>query len=184
MITRRSAILTPLLAERAARIIAPGIEFLIGERRQQGDDRNAVAIVVLDPVRIEEARIQAIMNNGDPSLPILWQGVIGEQNSNNWKNPFNEFARKKALVSLKTGKPSHLIQQDQPYMYEVGDFKYGGSEVRGNLIVAASGLRWEDDYLVSSSFAATLHSLSLSAMTEEFKRKVYFIGATETVTPP
>lgn len=156
-----SALLTAAIVEQAIDILYAGVADLIHIR-----ERVVARIVVLDPTTPQEC----------VSLPVLWEGGIGEEDSTKWPKPYSEYALRKAELTWKTKLPSHLVQRNNPYLFENDDFKYGGSEYREGIIVATSGLAWHDDYLVSASLAAMLHAMTIGAFEEELKKESYFIG--------
>ncbi|MES2215677.1 MAG: hypothetical protein V4481_00060 [Patescibacteria group bacterium] len=157
---RNSGILSKEMAEAAVAILRPGIEQLIKDQ-----NRMAVAIVILDPAGV------AAYQGPQDDLPILLETVIGNPDRTQWKSKFDESARKKATISLRTRMSTHLVAADQPYLFENGDFKYGGSDVRGYQITASGGLAWEYDYLISAALNAIMQALSLAAMRIERENK-------------
>ncbi|HEU0266465.1 MAG TPA: hypothetical protein VFQ70_02465 [Candidatus Saccharimonadaceae bacterium] len=86
-------------------------------------DKSAGSIVVLSPV--------------DGSL--LFTASIDENNAKAAK--YAEFAHAKADVCWKTGKPSHVVQQSAPHLYQPGMVKWGGGVVKDGLVVAFSGVQ-------------------------------------------
>jgi len=149
---KKSALLTPELAAQAVEILRPSIETLI--KNQNG--RLVIYIVILDPVAAAKGVYE-----------VLWEGPIGEANTDKWPKSYNEFAHAKTRVTFQTRLPSHLVRFHAPYMYQNGDFKFGGSDIRENLITGSSGLDWHHDYLVSATINATLHALCLGAIGTE-----------------
>lgn len=153
----KSALLTRNIVEQAVAILRPGIEEFIKQQK-----RVAAAMVVLNPlVGFETEGV------------ILWEGTFGEQDKSKWPNGerFDLNARKKALVSLRTGLPTHLVQQNRPHMYIDGDFKYGGSAVFEGIITAMSGLAWEHDLMYSNAAASLCHGLCLHACNQQIKNE-------------
>ena len=92
---------------------------------------------------------------------VLWEGAIGEPNKKKWQRDYAQFAHAKAAVTFRTGMPAHKVLRDFPHLYKKGDFKFGGSEIRNGIIVAASGLDWHFDFMVSGAIAAMCHGLCL-----------------------
>jgi hypothetical protein len=159
----KSALITPSLVLQAVELTTPTIESII----KLDPKRNVIYMVVPDPV-------VAAAREYEP----LWSGAIGEQNRDQWANPYDEFATEKVKLTIRTGLPSHLVQHDFAHIYIAGDFKYGGSENRKGIIVGASGLAWHHDYTVSAIVAATIDGLVKGAFEAEYARKPYLIGAT------
>jgi hypothetical protein len=110
---KKSALLTPELAAQAVEILRPSIETLI--KNQNG--RLVIYIVILDPVAAAKGVYE-----------VLWEGPIGEANTDKWPKSYNEFAHAKTRVTFQTRLPSHLVRFHAPYMYQNGDFKFGGSD--------------------------------------------------------
>ena len=165
---RQSALLTTALVEQALSILRPSIE----------------GIIKIDPVRMVACSV--VLNPIVPCLvgqgavpPVLWQGFVGEENRNKWPNPYNEFALAKAQLSWRTGLPSHLVQRDRPFLFEGGDFKFGGSIVFNGIVVATSGLAWHHDLWISGMIASACYALSIGAFEAELARKPYFVGQSE-----
>lgn len=78
---------------------------------------------------------------------------------------YREVARSKAKISWRTGLPSHVVQQQAPYLLTDGDTKWGGSTVTPEgLIVACSGVEWYMDQLMAEMIAATIKALSIGEM--------------------
>ncbi len=168
-----STVFTSGLIDEAANIIRPGFEDLIRRR----DRRIAAAIAVLDPVVTSRGYDEKV------PLPVIWTGVFGEHDKRKWAAPYDEFVRYKARNTWKHGMPGHLAALE-PWLYEKGDFKFPGAEKRGQLIVATSGLEWQDDFAISASLAAICHGLSLRWFGAEFARKPYFIGHEDFLSAP
>ncbi len=157
-----AALLTKLMVEAAVDILKPGVENLI-----KSTNRVVAYIYVLDPIQDRSMSSEPVQ---------IWGGSIGLTDRLQWPKPYSEYAWKKADLTWKTQLPSHLVQRDAPYLFEEGDFKYGGSEYRNGIIVATSGLEWHHDYLVSASLAAILHAMAIGAFETELKKESYYIG--------
>jgi hypothetical protein len=162
LMTKSSALLTKALVEEAIRLVTPAINEII----KLDPKRNIIYIYVFGPLA------------GDQDQP-TWQGAVGEQDQSKWTKDYSKAALAKAAVSLQTGLPSHMVQHEYAHLYVEGDFKYGGSEVRKGIVVAASGLAWHHDYAVSAMLAAVIDALVKGAFDAEYLRKALFIGAPE-----
>lgn len=150
-----SALLTKELAQQAISIVGPAIAYVMDKARLT--KRNALAIVVLDPTK-EFTRSGTL----DQPLPILHEANFGSH-PDDWPHDFRGYARKKSLVSWRTGLPSRLVQQS-PYLYQFGDIKYAGSVVENGLIVAASGVEAHFDEMFARMVAAACWGLTMHAM--------------------
>ena len=58
-----------------------------------------------------------------------------------WQYPFNKIARKKAALSARTGLDSRIVQQTRPELLRPSDVIYWGSVIKGDIIVAGSGVQ-------------------------------------------
>lgn len=157
-----SALLTKQIAQQAITIVAAGI---IEEFIKKGNGRMAAAIIVLDPT-IPFRPLSALEAlDGRHYLPVVHEEIIGEQDPAKWPagRDYAAFARAKALVSWRTGLPTHLVQRDSPHLFQSGDFKYGGSAIVKGIIVATSGLEWYHDLAVSEAVAGMCHALTIGA---------------------
>jgi hypothetical protein len=152
-----SAFLTRSVVERAVALIQPGVEALI-----KSEKRSVLYIVVLDPAAAAKT--------------VLWEGPIGDPDRKNWQRDYAHFAHSKADLTHRTGLPAHLILRNAPHLYQEGDFKFGGSDIRNGIIVAASGLDWHLDYAVSGAIAALCHGFILGSSEKEYARDTHFIG--------
>lgn len=174
-----SALFTKAIVERAINLIRAGVteDFI-----KQGKDRVVAYVVVLNPTlpfQFQYLRSGPSETRVDARLPILWEGAIGEQDRSKWPRKYDQFARAKALVSWRTGLPSHVVQRDYPHMYEGGDFKYGGSTIVNGIIVATSGLDWNHDLAVSGMVASACHALTIGAFEKEFAGPDFYIRGEE-----
>ena len=144
---------------------------------------------IMEVIRLDPSRVVACVAIPDPALqytpqylptarprPLFWEGVFGETDRTKWKNPYDEFARAKAVLSWRTGLPSHLIQRNRPHLFENGDIKFGGSTAYEGIVVGTSGLAWHHDLIISGMFATALHALAIGAFEFELELKPYFIG--------
>jgi len=161
----KSAFMTPELVGEAVRLVTPAIHEII----KLDPKRNAIYIYVFGPLA------------DDLDQPV-WQGAVGEQDRSKWAKDYSKPALAKAAVSLRTGLPSHMVQREYAHLYVNGDFKYGGSEVRKGIIVAASGLAWHHDYAVSAMLAGAIDGLVKGKFDAEYARKTLFIGEPEPTT--
>lgn len=161
-----SFLLTPELVARVGEILRPSIEEII----EIDPSRFVAHVVVIEPTTRPSQYI-------DDSVPILWQGSFGKQKQKLWPYPYDEFARRKAVLSWRTGLPSHIVRFVKPHLFEEGDFKFGGSIVFEGIIVGTSGLAWQHDLMISGMMATGCYALSIGASLAELDRKPYFIGA-------
>jgi hypothetical protein len=152
-----SAFLTKEVVEQAVGMIKPGIEALI-----KSEKKVVLYIVVLDPAAGSKA--------------VLWEAAIGDPDRKQWPRDYAHFAHSKADLTYRTGLPAHLVLRNAPHLYQEGDFKFGGSEIRNGLIVAASGLDWHLDYMISGAIAAMCHGLVIGLLEKEYARDTHFIG--------
>jgi hypothetical protein len=164
-----SALLTKALVKQVADILKPSIEAIIA----LDPSRSVACVAVLDPTIPYDHQF---INRDDP---LLWQESFGEPDKTKWKNPYDEFALKKAHLSWRTGLPSHLVQRHQPHLLLKEDFKFGGSVCYEGIIVGTSGLAWHHDLAISGLFASTLHAFVIGAFEVDLARKPYFVGLTE-----
>ena len=175
-----SALLTREVVERAVRLLRPMVEeeFIKNEK-----GRCVAAICVFDPT-VEYFRPDlAPIANGNPSLPILWEGLIGETDTSKWPvgRDYRVFARLKATIAWKTRKATHLIQRNQPHLYSTGDFKYGGGTFFEDIPIGTSGLKWQKDLATSNSLGSLLHAFCLESFENQLSdNENYFVVGQET----
>lgn len=141
------------MAETAVRIVKPSIlnamEIGLLKRRD-------LHIVVLDPV----------VDYVDGSLlPAIYEFSFG--NPIKWEHRFDTIARAKALVTWRTGLPTHLVQQSFPYLLQGRDTPLWGSVNLEGIIVAASGVQPWFDEMISYQVAAACRALCISKMQTE-----------------
>ena len=79
---------------------------------------------------------------------------------------YTEIAFAKADISVRTGMPSSIVQQQFPYLYQEGDTKWGGSTVLpGGVVVAFSGVQAVFDEMISEWMASAIRALCRHEMT-------------------
>jgi hypothetical protein len=103
----------------------------------------------------------------DPNLDfeknvILYERSLGSKE--NWKYPYQEYARSKARLSWRTGLPSLDVVLRYPHLLQKGDVKYGGSVILKGTIVAASGVQSHFDESSSHCVAAVLNGIAIEKM--------------------
>jgi hypothetical protein len=81
--------------------------------------------------------------NEGPGYVTLMQDSLGDPN--NWEYHYDEFARAKSRLSIRTGKDSREVILLHPELLRPGDIKWWGSISRGNLVIGASGLECHED---------------------------------------
>ena len=67
--------------------------------------------------------------------------------------PYDEIARGKAMLSLRTGRSSREIVEFAPHLLREGDVLHPGSVVVNGLIVAVSGWDDWDDEAIAAQLA-------------------------------
>lgn len=154
-----SAFLTKAVVEEVLGLMKPCIEALIKREK-----KIVLYMVVLDPAASGKT--------------VLWEGAFGDPDRKKWPRDYAQFAHAKAELSLRTGLPAHLVLRSAPYLYREGDFKFGGSEVRNGLIIAASGLDWHHDFMICGAVASMCHGLVLRYSETEYAKDTHFIGET------
>src|SRR5262245_55264050 len=155
-----SAFLTKAVVEQAVGIVKPGIEALI-----KSEKKVVLYVVVLDPTAATKT--------------VLWEAAIGDADRKKWQRDYAHFAHSKAELTLRTGLPAHLILRSSPHLYQKGDFKFGGSDIRNGIIVAASGLDWHLDFMLSGAIASICHGLVIGLAEKEYARNAHFIYGPE-----
>jgi hypothetical protein len=153
-----SAFLTKELVEQAVGFLKPGIEALIRQEKKV-----VIYIVVLDPAAA-------------PQKQVLWEAAIGNPDKKSWPRDYAHFAHAKAELTLRTGLPAHLVLRSAPHLYREGDFKFGGSDTRHGIIVAASGLDWQHDLMVCGAVISMCYGLVLRSSEAEYAKDTHFIG--------
>ena len=78
---------------------------------------------------------------------------------------YRDIAHAKAALSLRTGKPSRVVQQEAPFLYQNGDVKFGGSSVRDGLVVAFSGVQSVYDEMLCEIFISVIVAMCRDEMT-------------------
>jgi hypothetical protein len=76
-----------------------------------------------------------------------------------WAHRYDNIARKKFGISVRTGLSSREVQQMRPDLLEVDDTIYWGSAVVGNIVVAFSGIQPWFDEAISYALAYLLRAL-------------------------
>jgi hypothetical protein len=154
----KSAFLTRDVVKSVVDILRPGIERYMRTEIH----RKTAWVVVLDP---------AVPLCDD--MTILWEGAIGDGNSENWKRPYGKFARLKAKLTWRTRLPSHLVRQDMAHLYMDGDIAYGGSTIYREIIVAVSGLAWQDDLMIAGAVASMCYAQVLGVAEEAIQDRPF-----------
>lgn len=92
----------------------------------------------------------------------LFTRTIGTPDDN---AKYSAIANAKAQLSRKTGLPSSRVQQEFPYLFEVGDTKWGGSTVApGGLVVAFSGVQAVFDEMIAEWMASAIRAICRNEM--------------------
>ncbi len=97
-----------------------------------------------------------------------------------WLEQSTEFARGKAAIHWRTGKPSIEAQARRPHALIVGDTIHGGSAAYEGIVVAASGVQGYFDEAISGMVAAILWGLCMDAQAAymgKADRKTFYEGA-------
>lgn len=157
------AILDRDMAEKAVRIA--GMAFT-GMLQENFLNRNALHVVVLDPTKC--------FGSSSFEETVLYEKSFGAAREQ-WVRPFDEFARRKASVSWRTGMDTHLVQQHSPYLYTEGDIKFGGGVYRDGLVVGVSGVQWYFDQLFAELTASACKALSIQRMADELSGESPYI---------
>jgi hypothetical protein len=153
---RESRLLSPETVQTAVDILRPGIENLI--RKQ---NRVALAVVVLNG---------NVPYTDGADLPEIWRGVIGEQDTSKWNGKnYMQNAGLKAALTWRTGLPAHVVLRTHPALLEMGDFKFGGSDIRPGIIAATSGMLWYHDLAVASAIVGMCEALTIGAFEDALK---------------
>lgn len=82
------------------------------------------------------------------------------------RGKYEKIAVAKAEVSWKTGLPSRKVQQDAPFLYEMGMTKWGGSVIENGLIVAFSGVQAVFDEAIAGTMLRWIVALCQNEMTK------------------
>ncbi|MBI2590280.1 MAG: heme-binding protein [Candidatus Blackburnbacteria bacterium] len=92
---------------------------------------------------------------------------VGKKHWHKWNADFDDVAFRKALVALRTGRPTSEIAGQRSWLLEHGDTVYGGGVAEDNaLAVAASGLKEEAD----EAAAWTVYNIIAMLVNLEFKK--------------
>jgi len=127
-------------------------------------DNDAGTVVVLKPgvfstsvpVRTRARSIEGCEISSVSEDHVLY---VESLDSPNASDRFLELALAMAYVSLRTGQPGRVVQQEMPHLYKEGMTKWGGSVVRGGLIVAFSGMQAVFDEMIAGWMADALIAL-------------------------
>ena len=132
--------ISEMICDVAWMVIRPSIE----KAASAGiTNKLAGAMIVLDPRSEEEF--------------VLYANVIDDAQDPIYSN----IAMAKASVTFKHRKPSSVVQQQYPYLYQEGDTKWGGCTIdAGGLIVALSGVQAVYDEMISEWMASAIRALS------------------------
>lgn len=93
---------------------------------------------------------------------ILYERSLG--NKKIWEYPYQDYARRKAHLSWRTGLPSLDVVQRFPHLLQKGDVKFGGSAVLKGTITGASGVQSHFDESSSYGIAANLNAIATEKM--------------------
>jgi hypothetical protein len=157
-----SYILTEELARLAVQSVRPMFRSYFSAGLVKRDD---LWIVVMDPTKPYD------------SVRHFQFSILGEYKFGNPGDKYKDVARSKARVSWRTGLPSHLVQQNAPFLLLKGDTKWGGSTVTPEgLVVACSGVEWYMDQHMSEVIASAIKALCIHEMQEIMKTDVAFLG--------
>jgi hypothetical protein len=104
------------IAKEALRLALPTIEAMLASEDLKRNNALHIAI----------GRRRA-----DGTGEILVEHSIGEPTT--WERTFDEFARKKVMLSIRTGLSTLEIQTQRPDLLQPGDILFYGSVVRGRL---------------------------------------------------
>jgi hypothetical protein len=65
-----------------------------------------------------------------------------------WRHDFRLIAHGKLQLTARTGLPTRVVQLDRPELLQHDDIKYWGSAIKGDAIVACSGVqsRWDETF--------------------------------------
>lgn len=139
-----SFLLTAELADKAINLVLPAID---AAYTHQVINRLHLHIVVLNPtsIALEGA--------------ILVERSIGDTNV--WAHPYDRIARSKAMVTWRTGLPSHEVLALAPHLYVEGDVRYGGSTNLNGIVVACSGVQSHFDQMIAQWIASACYALCI-----------------------
>jgi hypothetical protein len=126
--------------------------------------RNHLHVVVLDPgviipVGVSFKFLDDIMDYEDL---ILHEESFGDKSQ--WEHPYDEYARSKAVVSLRTKLPSLYVVQSAPFLLVPGDTCFGGSAYLDGIAVGVSGVDSHIDQMIADRVAATIRGLAIDIM--------------------
>lgn len=147
-----SFILTRAMADEIVNSIClPGIHACMDANVTNKDQLH---IVVLDPTKpfspeqnFEEA--------------FLYEKSIESQK---WRRDYKKIARSKAEICWRTGLSSHIVQQRNPYLYQIGDAPFAGGVVHEGLVIACSGVQSWFDQMFAYWIAAALQARCIEQM--------------------
>lgn len=132
------------IAQQAVALVKPSIEALF-----EKTNRKELHIVIMDP-RLKPWE-------SDFNDAILYQESI--RNTENWENPYDEFAQNKAEQAWRDMQANIVTQTQHPSSLREGDLPFYGSFVYGNVVVACSGVEQWFDMLVSGWVALAFEQL-------------------------
>jgi len=114
-----------------------------------------------------------ITNNYAGTIVVVRSETADEEEFNFFRSlpdsdpKYKTIAISKAYVSISTGLPSSVVQQQCPYLYEAGDTKWGGSTVMpGGVVVAFSGVQTVFDEMIAEMMASAIRGLCRWEMTK------------------
>jgi len=113
---------------------------------------------------------------------IIYEGNVGPDagTAGKWLEESTLFARGKAAIHFRTGKPSIEAQARRPNALIVGDTIHGGSASYEGVIVAASWVQGYFDEAIAGTVAAILWGLCMDAQAKymgKADRKTFYEGA-------
>lgn len=137
-------------AEQAVQLAMPMLEAARADRRV--GESGFLHVVIMDP--------QARPADGDFESAILYEKSIGD--TSRWDADYGAYARAKARLSWRTGRPSHEVLALQPHLVAQGDVLVWGSAVVDGVVVGVSGANpWFDEALsgaIAHLFKACVHA--------------------------
>lgn len=131
------------IAQQAVELVKPSIEALF-----ERTNRKELHIVIMDP------RLKPWESTFKDA--ILYQESIQTEE---WENPYNEFALNKAEQAWRDQQANMVAQTAHPSSLREGDIPFYGTFVYGNIVVACSGVEQWFDMLISGWIALAFEQL-------------------------
>lgn len=154
-----------LLAKKALDLIEPSILLCMKNRIFK---RSALHVVLADPLAAHRRELKVLARRDYGTLP-----------QSRWKYPYDQIARGKLEITVRTGQTTRLIHALSPQLLLQGDIKYKGSVLIDGTPAAASGVEDYFDEMAAGWAAMTYNALVRGQFQKVPDSEVLYLGEDE-----